>query len=86
MCAAYKFVFNAAVALHSVNSTKALKTILQNGKKWKRCAHEEKNERKTIPLHKQVPMKAMNMNVRMAEGRLAYAKPGGKIEIPALYI
>ena len=23
------------------------------GKKWKRCAHEEKNERKTIPLHKQ---------------------------------
>ena len=56
------------------------------GKKWKRCAHEEKNERKTIPLHKQVPMKAMNMNVRMAECRLAYAKPGGKIEIPALYI
>ena len=56
------------------------------GKKWKRCAHEEKNERKTIPLHQQVPMNAMNMNVRMAEGRLAYAKPGGKIEIPALYI
>ena len=56
------------------------------GKKRKRCAHEEKNERKTIPLHKQVPMKAMNMNVRMAEGRLAYAKPGGKIEIQALYI
>lgn len=56
------------------------------GEKWKRCAHEEKNERKTIPLHKQVPMSAMNMNVRMAGCRLAYAKPGSKIEIPALYI
>ena len=55
-------------------------------KKRKRCAHEEKNERKTIPLHKQVPMNTMNMNVRMAECRLAYAKSGGKIEIPALYI
>ncbi len=56
------------------------------GKKWKRCAHEEKNERKTIPLHKQVPMNAMNMNVRMAECRLAYVKQGSKIEIQALYI
>ena len=55
-------------------------------KKRKRCAHEEKNERKTIPLHKQVPMSAMNMNVRMVECCLAYAKPGSKIEIPALYI
>ena len=31
-------------------------------------------------------MNAMNINVRMVECRLAYAKPGGKIEIPALYI
>ena len=31
-------------------------------------------------------MSVMNMNVRMAECRLAYAKQGSKIEIPALYI
>ena len=56
-------------------------------KKRKRCAHEEKNERKTIPLHKQVPMSVMNMNVRMAECRLAYVKQGARLKFsPFIYI